>query len=159
MDSSTTIQRDVKIEADPATVFAFLTDPQRLMRWMGVSATLEPRPGGLYLVDVNSGHIAQGEFKEVLPVSRLAYSFGWQGNDTVPPGSSLIEIDLEPQNGGTMVHFSHSGLPAHTVPAHAEGWTHYIGRLAIAASGRDPGPDPWHNPSNAAPLDFTARRS
>ena len=27
---------------------------------------------------------------------------------------------------------------------HAEGWAHYLDRLAAVASGRDPGPDPWH---------------
>ncbi len=27
---------------------------------------------------------------------------------------------------------------------HAEGWAHYLGRLAQVAAGRDPGPDPWH---------------
>lgn len=151
MDAPTTIKRDMTIEADVATVFAFLTDPQRMMRWVGVSATLDPRPGGLFLLDVNNGNVAQGEFKEVVPVSRLAYTWGWQGNDSVPPGSSLIEIDLEPQNGGTLLHFAHSGLPADAVPAHTDGWTHYLGRLAIAASGRDPGPDPRRrNPQQAA---------
>jgi hypothetical protein len=30
----------------------------------------------------------------VVPVHRLAYSFGWDGSEEVPPGSSLVEIDL-----------------------------------------------------------------
>jgi uncharacterized protein YndB with AHSA1/START domain len=143
MDSSNSIQRELTIEADPATVFAFFTDPERLVRWMGVSATLDARPGGLMLVDVHSGFLARGEFKEVVPVTRLAYTFGWEGNrENVPPGSSLIEIDLVPRNGGTLVHFTHSGLPPAAVPGHSEGWNHYLARLAIAASGGDPGPDP-----------------
>jgi hypothetical protein len=29
----------------------------------------------------------------------------------VPPGSSLIEIDLIDQKGGTLVRLTHSGLP------------------------------------------------
>ena len=37
---------------------------------------------------------ARGSFREVMPVHRLAYSFGWDGSEVVPPGSSLIEIDL-----------------------------------------------------------------
>jgi len=28
---------------------------------------------------------ARGTFREVVPVHRLAYSFGWEGNDEVPP--------------------------------------------------------------------------
>ncbi|HTW88832.1 MAG TPA: SRPBCC family protein [Candidatus Binataceae bacterium] len=142
MDTPDIYQRELKIDADAATVFAFFTDPQRLMRWVGVSADLDPRPGGLYLLDVDGSHVVRGEFKEVVPVSRLAYTFGWQNRADVPPGSSLIEIDLTPTNGSTVVHFKHSGLPPAAVPDHTSGWNHYLDRLIIAASGRDPGPDP-----------------
>jgi uncharacterized protein YndB with AHSA1/START domain len=143
MDTANTIKREFTVAADPATVFAFFTDPQRLIRWMGVSADLDARPGGIFLVDVMSGWTARGEFKEVVPVSRLAYTWGWEGNNHfVAPGSSLIEVDLVPNNGNTLVRFTHSGLPQDAVPGHGEGWTHYLGRLTIAASGGDPGPDP-----------------
>lgn len=142
MDVADTYQRELKIDADPATVFAFFTDPQRLMRWVGVSADLDPRPGGLFLLDVDGGHVAQGEFKEVVPVSRLAYTFGWQNRADIPPGSTLVEIDLTPINGSTLVRFTHSGLPADEVPPHTLGWNHYLDRFMLAASGRDPGPDP-----------------
>jgi len=38
---------------------------------------------------------------------------------------------------------THSGLPDQVQCAsHAEGWAHYLARLAVAASGRDPGADP-----------------
>ena len=32
------IQREMTIDADAATVFAFFTDPERLIRWIGVTA-------------------------------------------------------------------------------------------------------------------------
>jgi len=137
------IHYEMTIEADPASVFAFFTDPKRLVRWMGASATLDPQPGGLMLLDVHDGAVARGEFTEVVPVSHLAYTFGWDGNrGGVPPGSSLIEIDLAPKNGGTLLSFTHSGLPPEAVPGHQDGWNHYLARLALAASGHDPGPDP-----------------
>src|SRR5215469_15984337 len=143
MDQSDSIRRELVIEADNATVFAFFTDPERLIRWMGLSADLDPRPGGLMLVAGHHGVTARGAFKEVVPVSRLAYTWGWEDNrENVPPGSSLIEIDLTPQNGNTLLRFTHSGLPPEAVPGHTEGWKHYLGRLALAASGKDPGPDP-----------------
>ena len=148
MDTENAIRREFSIAADAATVFAFFTDPQRLIRWMGVSAELDPRPGGIFLVDVNPGWVARGEFTEVVPVTRLAYTWGWEGNNHfVMPGSSLIEIDLMPLNGHTQVRFTHSGLPPEAVPGHSDGWTHYLGRLTIAASGGDPGPDPRLNRS------------
>lgn len=142
MEATNSIKREFKVEADPATVFAFFTDPERLTRWMGTSAEVDARPGGLFVVDVVKGRVARGEYTEVVPVTWLAYTWGWIGDEQVPPSSSLIEIDLLPQNGSTIVRFSHSGLPASQVPGHGVGWTHYLSRLVIAAGGGDPGPDP-----------------
>jgi len=143
MAEAFTVRREVQIAAPPATVFAFLTDPEKILRWMGTEAKVEPHLDGLYLVNVNGVDIAQGRFTEVIPVHRLAYSFGWQGKEKVPPGSSLIEIDLLDRNGGTLLRFTHSGLPdAQTCADHEKGWAHYIGRLVVAAAGGDPGSDP-----------------
>ncbi len=136
------IRRELFIEADPATVFAFFTDPDKMTRWMGTQIQLDAKPGGIYLVNLDGKHVARGEFEEVTPNSRLVYSFGWEDGEAVPPGSSRIEIDLAPKDRGTLLTFVHSGLPAPQVAPHTDGWTHYLGRLAIAAAGRDPGPDP-----------------
>jgi uncharacterized protein YndB with AHSA1/START domain len=137
------VQREVQIAAPRAAVFAFLTDPEKILSWMGAEATTEPHPGGLYLVKgVGGRNSARGAFKEVVPIHRLAYSFGWEGSEEVPPGSSLIEIDLVERNGGTLLRMTHSGLPnAAQCASHNKGWAHYLGRLAMAAAGQDPGVD------------------
>jgi len=143
------VRRETQIAAPPATVFAFLTDPEKIVSWMGVEANTEAHPGGLYLlkgVGGNHARVARGAFREVVPVHRLAYSFGWDGDDEVPPGSSLVEIDLIAQNGGTLLRMTHSGLPnAAQFAGHNRGWAHYLGRLTLAAGGRDPGID--HGPA------------
>ena len=139
------VRRETHIAAPPATVFAFLTDPEKILSWMGTEASTEAHPGGLYLVKGVSGQparVARGAFREVVPVHRLAYSFGWEGSEAVPPGSSLVEIDLVDQDGGTLLRMTHSGLPdAEQCASHDRGWAYYLGRLAVAAAGRNPGPD------------------
>jgi uncharacterized protein YndB with AHSA1/START domain len=140
------VRREVQIAAPPATVFAFLTDPDKIMSWMGTEVETDAHPGGLYLVKGVGGrgpqHAARGAFREVVPVHRLAYSFGWDDGEEVPPGSSLIEIDLVDRDGGTLLRMTHSGLPNEAqCAAHARGWAHYFGRLAVAAAGGNPGPD------------------
>ena len=143
MQEALVVRRETHIAAPPAAVFALLTDPEKILRWMGTEAELDPRPGGLYLVNVTGARVARGSFREVVPVHRLAYSFGWDNDETVRPGSSLVEIDLIEQPNGTLLRFTHTGLPnAEQCAAHAKGWTHYLGRLAEVAAGRDPGPDP-----------------
>src|SRR3954468_11318981 len=139
------VRRETQIAAPPATVFAFLTDPERIVSWMGTEAQTELHPGGLYLLKGINSKAARGAFREVVPVHRLAYSFGWDGSEEVPPGSSLVEIDLIEQPDGTLLRLTHTGLPnLGQCASHAEGWAHYLGRLAEVAAGRDPGQDPWH---------------
>src|SRR5262249_22591947 len=103
------VRRETQIAAPPATVFAFLTDPDKILRWMGAEVTAETHPGGLYLVKGigKGGRAARGEFREVVPVHRLAYSFGWEGDEEVPAGSGLVEIDLIDRDGGTLVRMTH----------------------------------------------------
>ena len=144
MPDAFVIRRETQIAAPPSTVFAYLTDPQKILSWMGMEASTEPQPGGLYLIKGvgQRSRTARGAFREVVPVHRLAYSFGWDNDADVPPGSGLIEIDLIDRDGGTLMRMAHSGLPNESeYISHGKGWTHYIGRLAVAASGRDPGPD------------------
>jgi len=59
-DETAAIQREIRIAARPETVFAFLTDPAKMVRWKGKEATLEPRPGGIYRVEINDQAIARG---------------------------------------------------------------------------------------------------
>src|SRR5947209_13573098 len=100
------VRREVQIAAPPATVFAFLTDPEKILRWMGTEATVEPHPGGLYLVNVTGKDIARGRFTEVIPFHRLAYSFGWEARANTPPGSGLIEITLIDEPGGRLLRMT-----------------------------------------------------
>jgi uncharacterized protein YndB with AHSA1/START domain len=136
--------REIRIEARPETIFPFFTDPAEMTRWMGRSATLDPRPGGALIVDVTGRDAARGEFVEVTPPTRVVFTWGWEGSDHAPPtGASTVEIDLEPAGDGTLVRLTHRGLDADSAAKHDHGWTHYLGRLELVASGRDPGPDPW----------------
>ena len=136
------VRRETQIAAPPATVFAFLTDPEKIIRWMGSEAETELHPGGVYLLKGIHGSAARGSFREVVPVHRLAYAFGWEGSEAVPPGSSLIEIDLIDRDGGTLLRMTHSGLPSQAqCDAHDKGWAHYLARLTMAAVGKDPGAD------------------
>jgi hypothetical protein len=47
------------------------------------------------------------------------------------------------------VRLVHSGLPDAIRAGSAEGWDHYLPRLAVAAEGGNPGPDPWGEAADA----------
>ena len=144
---TTAVEREVAIDASPEAVWDFLVDPEKATRWMGQDASFEPRPGGLYRVEVLPGNTAAGEFVELDRPRRLVFTWGWEpgGVDkVVPTGSSTVEIELVPNGTGTTLRFAHRGLPSdEAAQSHAHGWDHYLERLAVAARGDDPGPDPW----------------
>jgi hypothetical protein len=51
-------------------------------------------------------------------------------------------VTLTADGDGTTLVLRHSRLPsAEMVEQHSQGWAHYLGRLAVAAAGGDPGPD------------------
>ena len=141
MTEALIVRTEIQVAAPHATVFAFLTDPEKILRWMGTEANVEPHPGGIYLLNSAAG---------TLPAAIH------RGDPGPPPGLQLrlgrereraagIEPDRDRpgrDGEGTLVRLTHSGLPDPKECAnHEKGWLHYLGRLAVAAPGGDPGPD------------------
>jgi uncharacterized protein YndB with AHSA1/START domain len=150
-----TFEHEIRIDAPPEAVFGYFTDPMKMVRWMGNEATLDPRPGGICRVNMirEIGEAAAiGEFVEVVPYSRVVFTWGWeQGLFGVPPASTRVEVSLVPDGSGTLVRLVHSELPEEAVEAHEAGWSHYLKRLSVAAAGGDPGPDEWLAPGISPP--------
>lgn len=134
--------REIVIDATPETIWPFLTEADKHVEWIGTVAEIDPRPGGIYRVLVNGRHQSAGEFVEVVPNEKLVFTFGWEEKDhPIPPGSTTLEITLHPEGEKTRVRLAHRGLPVDAVKDHGHGWARYLERLAIVASGGDPGPD------------------
>lgn len=139
----TEVRAELEIAASPERIFAHLTDPEKIITWMGLKADLDPTPGGIYRVQITGTHTALGSFVEVTPFTRVVYTWGWESGETPPPGGSTIEITLHPQGETTLLRMIHSNASVDDAHGHHEGWSHYLPRLVAAAEGRDPGPDPW----------------
>ena len=149
-ETAAVVEREVRIAASPETVYDFLVDPDRMIQWMGRKAELDPRPGGIFRVDLNGRHISRGEFVELDPPHRVVFTFGWEADTSVvKPGISTVEVDLTAEGEGTLVRLTHRDLPAEARDSHGHGWEHYLERLVLAASGEDPGEDPWSDPEAA----------
>jgi uncharacterized protein YndB with AHSA1/START domain len=143
---STKVERELTIAASPETVWELLVDPEQAVRWMGQVATLDAHPGGLYRVEVIPGNTARGEFVVVDRPRRLVHTWGWEpeSGSTVTPGSTTVEYELIPTDGGTTLRFTHRDLPSEeAATSHAQGWDHYFERLVAVSAGGDPGRDPW----------------
>jgi uncharacterized protein YndB with AHSA1/START domain len=140
------IEREITIDAPPDAVFRLLTDPVQYVRWKGKLAELEPRPGGKFRVEFASTKgIAAGKFVEVVPGRRVVFTWGWEGNEHIPPGMSTVEIDLVPEGSGTRLRLVHRGLPEDAIASHVEGWDYFLPRLQDVAEGRGPREAPEHS--------------
>ena len=134
---------EIEVRAPAGAVYAMFTDPAELVRWIGIRAVLEPRPGGAFRFELIPGEFCSGRYVELVPGHRVVFTWGWEsGAIPVAPGSTTVEVDLEERGGVTHVRLTHRGLDAALRTMHAEGWERYLARAAAVAEGRDPGPDP-----------------
>lgn len=163
------LEYELRVAARPETVFAFFTDPRKMVQWMGAQATLDPRPGGICRIVFQSSEakigdfrallgaadepdrgsvenvgVMMGEFVEVDPHRRIVLTWGLEQEVlAVPPQSTAVEISFKRDGEETIVRLTHRRLPPTAVAFHRAGWEHFLPRLVIAAGGEDPGPDPW----------------
>lgn len=143
MDTAQVVEKQIYIKARPETIFPFFTDPDKMVQWKGVSATLEPHNGGLYRVSINDKSVARGQYVEITPYERIVFTWGWEGeNSPLAPGASTVEVLFTAEEDGTTVTLRHY-LPADQTEQHLAGWNHYLPRLVAAAEGQQINPDPW----------------
>lgn len=132
------IEREIRIAARPETIFSFFTDPEKMIRWKGISASLDPKPGGIYRIQISDTIVVEGEYVEVTPYTRVVFSWGWdKDNEVLPAGSSTVEISLVEDGYDTIVYLRHEGLPETVRQAHILGWDRFLPQLIQAAQGGD----------------------
>ena len=139
---SDTFRTSIDIEAPPERVFDHFVQPELLVRWMGDVARLQASEGGVFSVDIN-GVLIRGHFVRIERPNLLEIAWGEAGNEAMPPGATRLRVTFEARGPVTRVELEHTGLVPSEAAKHTVGWPHFIERLGIAASGKDPGPDPW----------------
>lgn len=148
-----TFTKTVTLPVSPEDAFALVTQPERLRRWLAVSAQIDLRAGGEFRWTVSPGHHAAGTVREIDPGKRVVLGFGWEDGDDLVPDSSTVTITVEPVGDGTAVTLTHDGLNEEQAASHAEGWSHFLERLSTLATTGDAGPDEWaYAPANLTPL-------
>ena len=145
------IEKEIWINAPCDVVFEYLTNAEKMVRWCGAGARLDPIPDGIYDVDMGeAGHIA-GRFVEVRRPSLVV-----QEIDS-PPGMNLptsrIEFSLSEEAGGTRLRVVHSGLPDPHSAGAMRGLDHHLARLSVVAQGGDAGADAFCQKPMRALLD------
>jgi uncharacterized protein YndB with AHSA1/START domain len=123
-------------------VYRALTVPAELAKWWGPrgfrapEVDFTPRVGGSFRIAMQppQGELfyLSGEFREVDPPARLAYSFSWSPPDP-DDRETLVDLSLQSGVDGTEVCLIHSGFATEQRRAlHEAGWSESLARLEQA---------------------------
>ena len=140
------ISRDLRLHLDrvlPAPrplVFRMHADPELFARWWGPkgfsapNVELDVRPGGRYRVEMQPPEgdpfYLSGEFREVDPPARLAYTFAWEDPDP-DDRETMVVFALRDLDGSTQVTVDQGPFATEArLALHEEGWTETLDRLA-----------------------------
>jgi uncharacterized protein YndB with AHSA1/START domain len=122
-------------------VFDMFVDPRQLVRWIGISADLQARPGGRFRFEVVPGQFCEGQYVLVDRPGRLVFTWGWTDPSFgLPPGSSRVEVTLTRRGddtSGTQLRLVHTGLAGDLGLLHDDGWSRFLARLDAVATGKD----------------------
>jgi uncharacterized protein YndB with AHSA1/START domain len=138
IDPAGRVVHEIDVALPRGEVFAFFTDAQRLVRWIGLSASLSAAPGGAFRFEVQPGQFCEGAYVDVDPPEFVSFTWGWTDPAWhLPPGSSLVSVRLTPTAAGTLVQLTHDRLPGDLRAIHDEGWMTFLARLQAAAAAAD----------------------
>ena len=128
------------IKASAARVYDAWTDVAQLRQWFGPenvrtrNLTADVRVGGRYRWDLTSPEgeemSAFGEYKELVPGSRIVFTWQWDDDEAWANRTSVVTIELFEQGGGTELCLRHEQLPSEeSRDRHNEGWNSLLDGL------------------------------
>jgi uncharacterized protein YndB with AHSA1/START domain len=133
-------------DAPAQAVFDAWTSPEVLRRWFhagdenwsNTAAEVDLRVGGSYRMTMRNPdgteHTGSGEYTEVTPPHRLAFTWTWAHEDSP---DTLVEVDFTERDGATTVVLTHTGVTdAASQDSHTSGWEQVLESLAREMGGR-----------------------
>jgi uncharacterized protein YndB with AHSA1/START domain len=127
------------LPAAPSVVFGAFSDPEELAKWWGPegftapSLEFDPRVGGSYRIEMQppegNPFYLIGEFREVDPPARLAFTFMWEDPDP-DDVETLVELSFRDLGDSTEVVFTQGPFKTEARrELHRGGWTDSFDKL------------------------------
>lgn len=128
------------LPAGPGSVWSHLTDPGRLVEWLGRARVCELRPGGRVVVDHGDGYLCSSAVTAVEVGSHLAMT--WQFPDE-PETALDLRLQAEGDGDGCRMVLEHRGL-GELSSSYAPDWLTHLTFLEASVEGHPlPGSQFW----------------
>ena len=135
--STRTLTIERELPHPPEKVWRALTESQLIQEWL-MGNDFEPQVGHRFKFRStpvpNWDGVIDSQVLVIEPVSRLSYSWGTMGME------SVVTWTLTPTASGTHVRMEHSGFPSEESASYKGakyGWTNFIGKLENVVGGLD----------------------
>jgi uncharacterized protein YndB with AHSA1/START domain len=125
------------INASCARVWQAWTDPKQLAQWFTPkevecrNLTADVKVGGtfrIHMVSAKGEHFAIGKYNEIIPNSRLQFTWEWE-NYAMP--DSVVTVSFEDLGAATRLTLVHEGLPdEEDLQQHTHGWNSLVEKFA-----------------------------
>lgn len=135
-----TVSHQYFIRASPKRVFAAVTKPVWITKWLCNEAQIDGRKGGRYALAWKDGPRHSGTIIEFDPDRCITFSWAWEG---VKLKGTRLRLSVKPSRGGSLLLMEHSGFPrkAEWVDLYAGaewGWTYFAMNLkSVLETGTD----------------------
>jgi uncharacterized protein YndB with AHSA1/START domain len=116
-----------KYAAAPGEVWATLTEPQSLARWLAAPGEIELVSGGVFEVGAVRARVREVEAERVLELD-------WQHADEEP---SIVRFELRPVAGGTQLVLDHHRVREPVGMKYMSRWTFALERLGRCLEGAE----------------------
>jgi uncharacterized protein YndB with AHSA1/START domain len=131
------IDLEVELPVDPSTAWRAITDPDRVIEWFTSASPVGP-VGNMHRIDFGDGSVVAGEITELVPGSRFAHRWHWDGADAAE--TTLVTWTITPSAGGSTIRLVHdgwaeAGLDAAARDDHEGYWAGYLEDLRDLLSG------------------------
>jgi len=118
-----------RLQAPVEEVWAALTDPARLARWLA-PGTVGDQPGDFVSLDFGEGGQVTGTVLRVERPHLLEYQWHFDGE-----GESIVRFALEAEGEGTRLVLEHRSLGADHAVGYAAGWHAHLDALRDETEG------------------------
>ncbi len=116
-NTRTSLHQVVALKATPPRIYEILLDSRQFAVFTGLSAEIEPKPGGAIVM---FGGLIEGRNIELVPSERIVQA--WRPTAWAPGTYSLVRFQLKPDRSNCTVTLDHSSFPEGLYDHLSSGW-------------------------------------